>query len=452
MTARPSTRLGLLTVLWAAAAASAQASKPVNILFIGNSFTFGHANPIMTYDASTVTDENHRGYGGIPAVFKQFTVQAGLDYRVTSDTFPNQTLGWHAVNKPDVASRPGWDVVVLQGLSSEPLPASHGGNPANFYEGAAELVKLIRTGSPQAKIYVYETWASPAALKKQGYSNDMVGLAQMQADLHRASFKVAFDQQLTGVLWGGEGIYLATKAGVGNIDPKQIPAGGFDLWDANDHRHASSHGSYLVAASIFETLTGQDPRKLSAGAGTPAAALGISPDEAAILEKWAHETNLTAPPSRIDVTTLKLIDHSTPGASGNPASVTTAEGTFTGLMPLQAQNGLYPIGPSADGSTRFCLLAPQRTWEEAEVELMGADGSRIGAGPLKVTRPPGSDAVGLSFSLSDFGVADLDEVKDGTALRVSDQNWRVSRYQVPAAGAESIDVIGRGRATANGGK
>ena len=56
------------------------------MLFIGNSFTFGSGSPVRFYRADTVTDLNNEGIGGVPALFKSFTQQAGLDYDVSLET------------------------------------------------------------------------------------------------------------------------------------------------------------------------------------------------------------------------------------------------------------------------------------------------------------------------------------------------------------------------------
>ena len=79
-------------------------SAPVSILLVGNSYTFGRVDPVMSYNAANVDDltrprpdlpdpnftetagtrawEPHP-WGGVPGIFKQFTVQAGLDYDVS---------------------------------------------------------------------------------------------------------------------------------------------------------------------------------------------------------------------------------------------------------------------------------------------------------------------------------------------------------------------------------
>ena len=58
------------------------ASADTSILFIGNSFTYGYGSATRFYRANTVTDLNNEGVGGVPALFKSFTNQSGLDYDV----------------------------------------------------------------------------------------------------------------------------------------------------------------------------------------------------------------------------------------------------------------------------------------------------------------------------------------------------------------------------------
>jgi hypothetical protein len=69
---------GLLTLaLWLIAGHTFGAS----ILFIGNSFTFGYGSPVRYYRPESVTDLNSTGQGGVPALFKSFTAQAGAEHK-----------------------------------------------------------------------------------------------------------------------------------------------------------------------------------------------------------------------------------------------------------------------------------------------------------------------------------------------------------------------------------
>ncbi len=93
---RPILCAGALAAL--AFCAAARATTPIEILFVGDSYTFGRVDPVMSYNAANVHDltagfdainssgtnafEPHP-WGGVPGVFKEFTDEAGLDYDVS---------------------------------------------------------------------------------------------------------------------------------------------------------------------------------------------------------------------------------------------------------------------------------------------------------------------------------------------------------------------------------
>jgi hypothetical protein len=66
--------------------AEAQAQSRPGVLFIGNSFTYAHGSAVRFYRTGTVTDMNGEGIGGVPALVKSFTQQAGIDYDVFLET------------------------------------------------------------------------------------------------------------------------------------------------------------------------------------------------------------------------------------------------------------------------------------------------------------------------------------------------------------------------------
>lgn len=165
----------------AAFAACAVHAEPVKVLFVGNSYTFGRLDPVLTYNAANVRDLTqpqgplHGGtdpslpfvsgapftnltgtnsypvgtinpatgnefssfsphsqtvaWGGVPGIFKQFTTQAGLDYEVSLTTRNAASLRGHFLNTAnanwDMRGNIGidrWDQVVLQEQSDEALP------------------------------------------------------------------------------------------------------------------------------------------------------------------------------------------------------------------------------------------------------------------------------------------------------------------------------------------
>ncbi|MBL8384382.1 MAG: PEP-CTERM sorting domain-containing protein [Burkholderiales bacterium] len=169
--------------LCAAGLAGSVHAGPTSILFVGNSYTFGRLDPVLTYNAydpvtnpsgvrdlgkpqgplvnsstaatpkfSDVTGTNSYplgmnifgtttqgnsysphsqtiGWGGVPGIFKQLTVQAGLDYDVALSTRNAATLRGHFLNTAnatnwDLRGNIGsqkWDKIVLQEQSDEAL-------------------------------------------------------------------------------------------------------------------------------------------------------------------------------------------------------------------------------------------------------------------------------------------------------------------------------------------
>lgn len=179
--------LAIAPVLAKSPAAAQTAANPVEILFLGNSFTHGRYNPALNYNAApgnstnsnlvhdllcpsltasgmcssgaeavaavTPTAANTPGatlldqltylqnnpsaqltepgpFGGVAGVFLQFTKEAGLHYDVSLMTISSATLtGWlnnkgsEAGLLPLIAS-PKWDHVVMQDQSFRPLPTT----------------------------------------------------------------------------------------------------------------------------------------------------------------------------------------------------------------------------------------------------------------------------------------------------------------------------------------
>jgi hypothetical protein len=163
------------------AASSAALAAPLSILFVGNSYTFGRLDPVMSYNTANVDDmtkpqgepgsgapfsdpagtrawEPHP-WGGVPGIFKQLTVQAGLDYDVSMSARNAASLRGHFLNtanptnwdlRGNIASRK-WDVVVLQEQSDAALPPGRGANanvPA-FSAYADKIEKFIHFGAAE---------------------------------------------------------------------------------------------------------------------------------------------------------------------------------------------------------------------------------------------------------------------------------------------------------------
>ena len=127
------------------------------VLFIGNSFTFAAGSAVRFYRADTVADLNGHGHGGIPALFRSFANQAGLDYDVSLETQPGSNFDFHLANRRDVIGRRAWDIVVMHGHSTLDVDAP--GNPAKLLETSAQMATLLRGLNPRVQIHLLSTWS-----------------------------------------------------------------------------------------------------------------------------------------------------------------------------------------------------------------------------------------------------------------------------------------------------
>lgn len=250
-------------------------TAPQRILFVGNSFLHGHAPPVQHYSAASVTDLNGTGYGGVPAVFKQLAVDAGVPVDVSTELVSGQTLQFHLHEKRALIAGLPWDVVVLQEHST--LSPKHPGEATGFVAAAAQLQALVHEASPSARVYLLETWArADQVYRTPGGRWHGQSLEAMQADLHAAYARAAASAAcIAGVLPVGDAALRAVQDGVADRDPYDgIEAGKVDLWGP-DHYHFSAWGSYLEALVIFGRLTGRDPATLGA-ASRAGRELGLS--------------------------------------------------------------------------------------------------------------------------------------------------------------------------------
>lgn len=291
----------LTSTLLCAQAALAQ----TDILFVGNSFTHGNIQPAYSYNNSQVTDANGTNQGGVPGIFKQLTVQQGLNYNVTIEAVSGQTLEYHFNNKAPVIGQPKWDTVVLQEFSTRPLPANRGGNLTAFYTFADNLQNLVLANNPAASLFLYETWARPDQVfpPTSAYGRDGLGLSAMQDDLRAAYNTAGATFGFNGVAPVGDAFLRAVDQGLADPDSyyNGTTPGRFQLWDT-DNYHASRYGSYLSATVLFAEITGVDPRTLAVGAGTAAAGLGIGLIDAANLNRIAYEQVFVVPePSTVNL-------------------------------------------------------------------------------------------------------------------------------------------------------
>ncbi len=274
---------------------------PIVILFIGNSFFHGAFEPVRSYNAAAVTDENaglpagnprSEGaagpYGGIPAIFKKLTDEAGLSYEVHSELASGKPLEFHYANALSVINQPKWDVVIMHDLSTGPVPSARTGDPDRFTKFADLLEQTIHSANKSASIYLYETWSRADLTYPANRPYTGQPIETMATDLHDSyAREFAHNGHFAGLAPAGDAWMRAIHTGVAEPDPTHPDSTKINLW-GRDSYHPSIYGAYLNALVVFDQITGKDPRTL--GAQEKAAAeLGISPAIATTLQRIAYE-------------------------------------------------------------------------------------------------------------------------------------------------------------------
>ena len=274
---------------WLACAGAAQAAT--SILFVGNSFTYGEHAAAKHYRAAEVhdlnpPDINGQTIGGVPAIFKEFTKEAGLDYDVSLETVGGKGLDFHYEEKRALLDR-AWDVAVLQSYST--LDAGKPGNPALLVDYAGRFERMLHARNPDMKIFLVATWSRPDLTYPAGTPWHGKPIEQMGLDV-AAGYDTAKNANagIAGVIPVGLGWNRAMATGLADSNPYDgIGAGEIDLW-AYDNYHASDFGYYLEALLAFGQVSGRDP--LSLGPKEIAADdFGFSPAQATALQQVAHD-------------------------------------------------------------------------------------------------------------------------------------------------------------------
>ena len=240
---------------------SLAASAETSLLFIGNSFTYAYGSAAKFYRADSVTDLNNEGIGGVPALFKSFADQAGLDYDVYLETRGGSGLDFHLENKLGVIGRRPWDRVVMHGFST--LDSSNPNDPAVLIDTTAQMSDFLQGLNPDVEVFLTATWSRADLVYRSESPWNGTPIEQMAIDV-RAGYDAAAAgadavKSVNGV---GQAWTRAMESGIADPNPYDgIDTDLMDLWTW-DHYHASDYGYYLEALVVFGNLTGRDPRSL----------------------------------------------------------------------------------------------------------------------------------------------------------------------------------------------
>jgi hypothetical protein len=213
------------------------------ILFIGNSFTYGAG------------DKAIEGHGGVPKLVEAIAASKGKIIATTMVVAGGKDWGFH-LGQPKTAEALAarkWDWVVLQDLSTKP---THMGKLDEYLQNGETFYKRIREKSPNAKILLYETWARS---KGSGFytgkstAKSFVDPAEMTTEIEKA---YAECQRRLETLEPGEQVAMAP---VGTAFARCVEKYPDMVLNAPDQHHASAKGSYLAALVIYATIFQDSP-------------------------------------------------------------------------------------------------------------------------------------------------------------------------------------------------
>ena len=179
-------------------AAARDASQPLRILAIGNSFSLSLCRyfPAIAADAGEPIELCNLYIGGCSLKRHADNIRKGAE----DPAFAPYGVSWFTAGQPDTPRKfkanipqmlatQAWDVVTIQQAS----PGSW--DPATYRPAADEVVATIRRLAPSAEIVIQQTWAYNAADDRIGGANPTWGFDQagMAERVERAYAKLAED-------------------------------------------------------------------------------------------------------------------------------------------------------------------------------------------------------------------------------------------------------------------
>ncbi len=193
--------------------------KSLNILFIGNSYTYAN---------------------DLPEIFSKLVRAQGGRVKVSTAANPGWKLAQHLKSKYTLAkiNKHNWDYVILQEQSV--VPAFSKARFQIFYPAVKKLDKKIK--SVGGKTILMMTWGRRDGLKSSGFKN----YSEMQSALYQGYMGIA-------------NTINAIVAPVGMAWKSVVKSGAvINLWQG-DGSHPSLSGSYLAACVLYSVIYESSP-------------------------------------------------------------------------------------------------------------------------------------------------------------------------------------------------
>ncbi len=266
-------KLGIILLLSICISVQAQDAKKVRLFIIGNSFSQNAAAflPQLAKEAGTELELGRAELGGC-SLEKHWKLA-----EANEKAYKGKSLR-------EMLADGRWDIVTIQQYSLL------SGDPGTYEPYAANIVKLIRSLQPEAKIFIHQIWAYRSDAKSFGRINGEVrakDAQEMHQHVRAAYHKAAADLGLTIIPTGDAFRAMETskkwryqKDAAFNPDAPQagqLPEQtnslhiGYTWKDGKlnfDANHANKAGCYLGSLVWYRTLLGGNVKKT-----------GFKPDE-----------------------------------------------------------------------------------------------------------------------------------------------------------------------------
>lgn len=193
--------------------AGAQSSKPMRVLFIGNSYTYVNNLPGVLIDMAKAAHE--RTFDPTVVLVGGSTLEAHL---TRGDAMREIEKG-------------GWDYVIVQEQSTRPMDA-----PAAFFRDVPTFAAAVKKVG--AKMVLYESWAREVAPQLQDSLSRMYHQAAVASNVSLAH---------VGEAWAA---YRATE---------HVTAPEHSALFLADGSHPTPTGTYVAASVFYATLYGKSP-------------------------------------------------------------------------------------------------------------------------------------------------------------------------------------------------
>jgi hypothetical protein len=197
---------------------SQEAINPMNLLFIGNSYTH---------------------YNSMPMIFEKIAVSKKLKVAVEMNARSNHTLKMHSKRTEmyENIRKKKWDYVVLQGFSREFMyPTSHIDTATVPY--LKQILDSIYSNNPCTNVLFYMTWGY-----KDGFQyNDSLYSYQLMSEKIKSGYKYVADMFKIPIVPAGD-VWRLCRESYSNINLYQ-----------EDGQHPTLNGSYLVACSFYASI------------------------------------------------------------------------------------------------------------------------------------------------------------------------------------------------------